>query len=179
MNQVTTQHGTKLRPAGGTLRWLVGKAPWNQASAAGRAAGKVFPPLAPDLHPFLGHLPALRRSRVQILVDGMNQAGDTFRIQVPWTRIDPWPAGVRALRDLGFIVAAFALDDDAMTLDALAADPPARLALVVGTEGDGLARHTVSACDLTVRIPMAAGVDSLNVASAAAVALWAVRVPPR
>ena len=99
--------------------------------------------------------------------------------QVPWTRIDPWPAGVRVLRDLGFIVAAFALDDDAMTLDALAADPPARLALVVGTEGDGLARHTVSACDLTVRIPMAAGVDSLNVASAAAVALWAVRVPPR
>lgn len=99
--------------------------------------------------------------------------------QVPWTRIDPWPAGVRVLRDLGFMVAAFALDDDAMTLDALAADPPARLALVVGTEGDGLARHTVSACDLTVRIPMAAGVDSLNVASAAAVALWAVRVPPR
>ncbi|MBL8720492.1 MAG: cytochrome P450 [Myxococcales bacterium] len=84
MNQVSTQHGTKLRPAGGTLRWLVGKAPWNQASAAGRAAGKVFPPLAPDLHPLLGHLPALRRSRVGILVDGMNQAGDTFRIQVPW-----------------------------------------------------------------------------------------------
>ena len=97
--------------------------------------------------------------------------------QVPWTRVDRWPEGVHLLRDLGFTVAAFALHDDSITLDALAAHPPDRLALVVGTEGDGLARHTVAACDVTVRIPMAAGVDSLNVASAAAVALWAVRVP--
>jgi len=102
MNQVTVQHGTKLRPAGGTLRWLVGKAPWNQASAAGRAAGKVFPPLAPDLHPLFGHLPALRRSRVGILVDGMNHAGDTFRIQVPWMHATVFtdPEHVKAILQL-------------------------------------------------------------------------------
>ncbi|HRW17251.1 MAG TPA: RNA methyltransferase [Dermatophilaceae bacterium] len=96
--------------------------------------------------------------------------------QVPWTRIEPWPrGGVQALQDDGFVVAALALADDAITLDALAADPPERLALVVGTEGDGLTRHTVAAADLVVRIPMAGGVDSLNVAAASAVALWAVR----
>ena len=62
-----------------------------------------------------------------------------------------------------------------MGLDELAADPPARLALVLGTEGDGLSHRTVAAVDLTVRIPMAAGVDSLNVAAAGAVAAWALR----
>lgn len=75
---------TRLRPAGGTLRWLVGAAPWNQAERAGRAEGKELAPLAPRLSPVLGHLPALRDSRVGILVDGMNHAGPTFRIQVPW-----------------------------------------------------------------------------------------------
>ncbi len=98
--------------------------------------------------------------------------------QVPWTRIDPWPGGVEGLRRLGFTVAALALGNDAVSLDRLAVDPPGRLALVVGTEGDGLARHTLAAADLAVRIPMADGVDSLNVAAAAAVALWALRVEP-
>ena len=96
---------------------------------------------------------------------------------VPWTRIDPWPGGVDLLRELGFTTAALALDDDAVGLDELAADPPERLALVLGTEGDGLSHRTVAAVDLTVRIPMAAGVDSLNVAAAGAVAAWALRVP--
>ena len=58
--------------------------------------------------------------------------------QVPWTRIEPWPAGVDALRERGFVVAALALTDDAVSLDHLAAAPPERLALVLGTEGDGL-----------------------------------------
>jgi tRNA G18 (ribose-2'-O)-methylase SpoU len=97
--------------------------------------------------------------------------------QVPWTRIEPWPGGVDDLRTLGFATAALALDEDAVGLDALAADPPERLALVLGTEGDGLSRRTVAAVDLTVRIPMAGGVDSLNVAAAGAVAAWALRVP--
>ncbi len=97
--------------------------------------------------------------------------------QVPWTRIEPWPGGVDDLRALGFTTAALALDEDAVALDALAADPPERLALVLGTEGDGLSRRTVAAVDLTVRIPMAGGVDSLNVAAAGAVAAWALRVP--
>ena len=75
-------------------------------------------------------------------------------------------------------VAALALADDAITLDELAADPPERLALVLGTEGDGLSRRTVAAADVTVTIPMAGGVDSLNVAAAGAVAAWALRLPP-
>jgi tRNA G18 (ribose-2'-O)-methylase SpoU len=96
--------------------------------------------------------------------------------QVPWTRVEPWPSGMAELRRAGFVVAALALAEAAVTLDTLAAEPPERLALVLGTEGDGLARRTIGAADLTVRIPMAGGVDSLNVAAAAAVAMWALRV---
>jgi tRNA G18 (ribose-2'-O)-methylase SpoU len=96
--------------------------------------------------------------------------------QVPWTRVDPWPEGIGALRDAGFVTAALALSDDAVSLDALEARTPERLALVLGTEGDGLRPSTVAAADLVVRIPMAGEVDSLNVAAAAAVAFWATRV---
>jgi len=96
--------------------------------------------------------------------------------QVPWTRIDPWPDGIALLRDAGFVTAALALSDDSVSLDALEADPPERLALVLGAEGDGLKPATIAAADVTVRIPMAGGVDSLNVAAAAAVAFWATRV---
>ncbi|MDV3220101.1 RNA methyltransferase [Intrasporangium sp.] len=96
--------------------------------------------------------------------------------QVPWTRIDPWPEGIDTLRALGFTVAALALSDDAVTLDDFAAEPPERVAVVLGTEGDGLGARTVAAADLAVRIPMAGGVDSLNVAAASAVAMWALRV---
>ncbi len=95
--------------------------------------------------------------------------------QVPWTRIDPWPGGIDQLKAHGFTVAALALRPDAVSLDDLAADPPERLALILGAEGDGLSAATVDSADLAVRIPMAGGVDSLNVAAAAAVALWALR----
>ncbi len=95
--------------------------------------------------------------------------------QVPWTRVDPWPGGVELLQDLGLTVAALALSDDAVSLDELEQSPPQRLALVLGTEGDGLSSRTVAAADLVVRIPMGGGVDSLNVAAASAVAFWAVR----
>ncbi len=98
--------------------------------------------------------------------------------QVPWTRIDMWPGGLQVLRDHGFTVAAFALTDAATTLDDFAADQPDRLALIFGAEGDGLSRRAVEGADLVVRIPMAGGVDSLNVASASAVAMWALRPPP-
>jgi tRNA G18 (ribose-2'-O)-methylase SpoU len=96
--------------------------------------------------------------------------------QVPWTRIEPWPRGIEQLRAAGFVVAALALAEDSVTLDELGADPPERLAVVLGTEGDGLGRRTISSADLVVRIPMAGDVDSLNVAAAAAVAMWALRV---
>ena len=95
--------------------------------------------------------------------------------QVPWTRIDEWPAGMETLRDAGFVTAALALSDDSISLDALERDLPERLALILGAEGHGLKPTTVAAADLTVRIPMAGGVDSLNVAAAAAVAFWATR----
>jgi tRNA G18 (ribose-2'-O)-methylase SpoU len=95
--------------------------------------------------------------------------------QVPWTRIESWPGGLRALTEDGFTVAALALAEDAVSLDDLVADPPERLALVLGTEGDGLSRGAVEAADVVVTIPMAGGVDSLNVAAASAVAFWATR----
>ncbi|WP_069387616.1 TrmH family RNA methyltransferase [Cellulosimicrobium cellulans] len=95
--------------------------------------------------------------------------------QVPWTRFETWPGGLAALQDDGFTVAALALSDDAVSLDELVADPPQRLALVLGTEGDGLSRGAVEAADQVVTIPMAGGVDSLNVAAASAVAFWATR----
>jgi tRNA G18 (ribose-2'-O)-methylase SpoU len=98
--------------------------------------------------------------------------------QVPWTRLEPWPSGLQVLRDHGFTVAAFALGDGAISLDDLAANQPDRLAMVFGTEGDGLSRLAVKGADLVVKIPMAQGVDSLNMAAASAVAIWALRPPP-
>lgn len=95
--------------------------------------------------------------------------------QVPWTRIDPWPGGLDTLRDNGFHVAAMALTVDSVTLDDLAAAGHERLAVVMGTEGDGLSRRALAGADSVVRIPMAGGVDSLNVAAAAAVAMYALR----
>jgi tRNA G18 (ribose-2'-O)-methylase SpoU len=95
--------------------------------------------------------------------------------QVPWARLEPWPDGLRLLRAEGFTVAALALAPHAVRLDDVEASPPDRLALVLGTEGDGLSDLALEQADLAVRIPMAGGVDSLNVAAAAAVALWATR----
>ena len=97
--------------------------------------------------------------------------------QVPWGRIGQdatdWPdAGLARLNRLGFATAAMALSDDSVRIDdpRLAAEP--RLAIVLGTEGDGLAPRTIAGCHYTVRIPMSHGVDSLNVAAASAVAFW-------
>jgi tRNA G18 (ribose-2'-O)-methylase SpoU len=93
---------------------------------------------------------------------------------VPWTGLPGWPAGVGDVRAAGLAVVALALSPDAVDLRELAEDPPDRLALLLGTEGDGLAPATIAAADLVVRIPMAGGVASLDVASAAAVAFWAL-----
>ena len=96
-------------------------------------------------------------------------------LQVPWTRLAAWPQGADDLRRAGFEIAALALADDAVPLDVYAASAPERVALLFGTEGDGLSRSALSHADVTVTIPMLHGVDSLNVAAASAVALWALR----
>lgn len=91
---------------------------------------------------------------------------------VPWTWIEE---PLSSLHDYGFKTAAMALTDDSVSIDdsALMAEP--RLAIIMGTEGDGLAHKTISEADYTVRIPMSHNVDSLNVAAAAAVAFWQLR----
>ena len=95
--------------------------------------------------------------------------------QVPWTFFEgtEWPQpGMELLRRLGFKTAAMALSDDSVRIDDLRLMAEDRLALILGTEGDGLAEETIADCDYTVRIPMSHGVDSLNVAAASAVAFW-------
>ena len=110
--------------------------------------------------------------------------------QVPWTRIGGddkhyWPVtGMRKLHDLAFTTVAMALEDDSISLAELVrrlnnaeteSDHIDKLALIFGTEGDGLSHHTISRADLTVKIPMSHGVDSLNVAASSAVAFYATR----
>lgn len=100
--------------------------------------------------------------------------------QVPWTRIGEtptdWPgAGLERLHALGFKTAAMALSDDSVPIDDPRLRAEEKLAVVLGTEGDGLSPRTIAGCDYTVRIPMAHGVDSLNVAAASAVAFWELR----
>ena len=100
--------------------------------------------------------------------------------QVPWTRIgdtaDQWPGqGMALLQSLGFRTVAMALSDDAVSIEDPRLAAEEKLAIVLGTEGDGLASATIAACDYTACIPMAHGVDSLNVAAASAVAFWQLR----
>lgn len=97
--------------------------------------------------------------------------------QVPWTFLGEqeweWPGpGLENLRRLGFKTAAMALREDTIGIDSPELAGQERLAIILGTEGDGLAEETIRACDYTVRIPMSHGVDSLNVAAASAVAFW-------
>ena len=97
--------------------------------------------------------------------------------QIPWTHIGEeltdWPhPGLERLRELGFKTAAMALRDDSVPIDDPGLMAEEKLAVVLGTEGEGLADGTIADCDYTVRIPMSHGVDSLNVAAASAVAFW-------
>ena len=103
--------------------------------------------------------------------------------QVPWARIgqkaEDWPRETERLRALGFRTAALALSERSLRLDERCLAAEEKLALVLGAEGDGLAPETIARCDYTVRIPMAHGVDSLNVAAASAVAFWQLCAPGR
>ena len=97
--------------------------------------------------------------------------------QVPWTYIGEdikdWEEnGVKQLQELGFKTAAMALTDNSVSIDNPQVMAEEKLAIILGTEGDGLADTTISSCDYTVKIPMSNGVDSLNVAAASAVAFW-------
>ncbi len=101
--------------------------------------------------------------------------------QVPWTRLErdhtQWPEpGMSRLRELGFQTAALALTENSVSIEDAALKKEEKLALILGTEGDGLSEKTIAACDYTVKIPMSHGVDSLNVAAAGAVAFWELRV---
>ena len=139
----------------------------------------------------MAHVGAIFRSAAALNVDGILVSptccdplyrrsarvsmGTVF--QVPWTRIGSearvWPHdGLAALHDAGFSCAAMALTDDSVSLDDPALQEIPRLAIFMGTEGAGLGAKTIAGCDRAVRIPMAHGVDSLNVAAASAVAFW-------
>lgn len=100
-------------------------------------------------------------------------------LQIPWTRLPEWPQAAEVLHEHGFTIAALALDDDAVDLAAFAHNAPEKVAILVGTEGDGLSRNALQGADVTVTIPMSGGIDSLNVAAACSVALWALRESPR
>ncbi|MBR5702365.1 MAG: RNA methyltransferase [Oscillospiraceae bacterium] len=96
---------------------------------------------------------------------------------LPWARLgdqgEDWPGGgIARLHDMGFRAAALALREDAAVLGDPALEKREKLALLLGTEGDGLRQETIELCDTAVRIPMSRGVDSLNVAAAGAVAFW-------
>lgn len=101
--------------------------------------------------------------------------------QIPWTylcdRPEEWPMpAAQSLRSLGFKLAAMALSDNAIALDDPRLAAEEKLAVIMGAEGDGLSRKAIAGSDYVVKIPMAHGVDSLNVAAASAVAFWQLRV---
>lgn len=100
--------------------------------------------------------------------------GTTLRI--PYGNIDDWPDGLSRLRELGYTTLALTPDRDADDLDTVAAAPPARVALLLGTEGAGLSDEAAARVDRRVRIPIASGIDSLNVATAAGIALYALSI---
>ncbi|PPH36188.1 rRNA methyltransferase [Rathayibacter sp. AY1E3] len=98
-------------------------------------------------------------------------------LQVPWTRVGDWPSTQRLLRGAGFTIAAMALTPEAVPLRDFAARAPERVALVLGTEGQGLTAEALAAADVAVQMRMRHGIDSLNVAAASAVAMWALAEP--
>lgn len=102
--------------------------------------------------------------------------GNVFLI--PWTYLPENGDWTQLLRDLGFRTVAMALRNDSVRLDDPRLAAEEKLAIVMGTEGDGLASSTIASCDYTVKIPMYHGVDSLNVAAASAVAFYELGLPP-
>lgn len=98
--------------------------------------------------------------------------------QIPWTFTPSWPEGMETLKAMGFKTAALALSHESVSIDDPRLMAEEKLAVLLGSEGDGLAENTIARCDYTVKIPMDHGVDSLNVAAASAVAFWQLRRRP-
>lgn len=135
------------------------------------------------------NLGAIFRSAAALEVDGIlvtPECGDplyrrSIRVsmgtvfKIPWARLSSWPDEMDLVKSHGFTTAALALSDDATDLDAFAGSAVEKLALILGTEGEGLAAETVTGSDVVLKIPMRGGVDSLNVAAASAVAFWQCR----
>ena len=140
------------------------------------------------------NLGAIFRSAAALGVDGVLLSPDccdplcrrSLRVSmgtvllIPWARIGPerdaWPhPGIDELREAGFLTAAMALREDAVSPDVLRERNPEKIALILGNEGSGLREETIASADAVVRIPMSHGVDSLNVGAAAAVAFWEFR----
>ncbi|MBQ5316021.1 MAG: RNA methyltransferase [Oscillospiraceae bacterium] len=96
--------------------------------------------------------------------------------QIPWAYFEKDEEWTKTLSGLGFATAAMALSDDSVSIDDPRLKGEDRLAIVLGTEGDGLCKETIARCDYTVKIPMLHGVDSLNVAAAGALAFWELRM---
>ncbi len=173
------------RPAPVPLPELLASA---QESDGGRARGRSRIAILENLtdHTNVG---AVFRSAAAIGVDGVlvtPQCADplyrrSIRVsmgtvfQVPWTRIESWPASLEQLKEAGYFVAGMSLGEGAITLDELVAQDHQNLVLVLGTEGDGLKPETERLLDARVTIPMMNGVDSLNVAASSAVAFYATR----
>ncbi|WP_303825621.1 RNA methyltransferase [Ruminococcus flavefaciens] len=97
--------------------------------------------------------------------------------QIPWTYLSDNISYPQQLRDMGFVTAAMALSDNSVSIEAPELKSIEKLAVVLGTEGEGMTEKTIAACDYTVKIPMTHGVDSLNVAAASAVAFWQLGRP--
>jgi tRNA G18 (ribose-2'-O)-methylase SpoU len=98
--------------------------------------------------------------------------GELFKL--PYARLSPFPDGLRPLHDRDFTLLALTPDDGALSIDQIELDPDQRVALMFGAEGGGLTDATRERCDHQVRIPMRDGVDSLNIAAAAAIAIWCI-----
>ena len=96
-------------------------------------------------------------------------------LQVPWARLPEWDEAKPVFESAGFTLAALALADDAVDLADFVRAAPERVALLLGSEGDGLSRGAIAAADTVITVPMDHGIDSLNVATAAALALWGLR----
>ena len=129
-------------------------------------------------------LPSMREicenaKRIAVLEEVVNPTNIGAVFQIPWTFVDnsvSWPeGGIQLLHKMGFKMAALALSGDSIRIDDPILQKEEKLAILLGTEGDGLTSRTIADCDYTVKIPMSHGVDSLNVAAASAVAFWQLK----